>query len=125
MPDAFLLNGQFSVAPLTGALSGAPSAVTPLLEQTVLIRQATATYDLIADAVQTVLLGGMSVNVLAIKTYGGKIRVRLTSADGSAQALPVDSLLVLMAQSVPFTAVDIMRAPGVHTIVNVFLGQSA
>lgn len=61
--------------------------------------------------------------VVVMKATGGKVRARLTSADGSQQSVPVDDLQVVVSQSVPFTAIDLTRVPGVSTSVDVFLGQ--
>jgi hypothetical protein len=81
-------------------------------------------YDLTADAAQVVSFGGCAHgNVLVVKALGGKVRLRITSADGSQQAVPVDSFLVLISLSVPFTAVDITREAGVETFVQTFIGQ--
>jgi hypothetical protein len=65
------------------------------------------------------------VNVLVIKAVGGKVRVRITSADGSSQAVPVDSFLALTTYSVGITAVGVTRTPAVPTTVRFFLGQKA
>lgn len=71
-------------------------------------------------------LGGLSsINTLIVKCVGGKVRVRITSADGSQQAVPVDTFLALISASVQITAVDVTRTPGVQTIVRYFLGQKA
>jgi hypothetical protein len=79
-----------------------------------------------ADAPLSVSFGSgvVSAAVVILKATGGKVRARLTSADGSQQAVPVDDLLVLISQSVPITAIDLTRVPGVLTTVDVFLGQT-
>jgi hypothetical protein len=67
--------------------------------------------------------GVTSAAVVVLKATGGKVRARLTSADGSQQAVPVDDQLLLVSQSVPIIAIDLTRVPGVLTSVDVFLGQ--
>ena len=124
MADTFHLTGTWSTQPFTGTPSGAVSLDTPFDEYMTLIAKAVGTYTLIADAVQAVSFDGLSqVHVVAIKTFGGKVTVRLTSADGTTQSVPVDSFAVLMSYAVPFTAIDVARVAGVSTVVNVFLGQ--
>ena len=59
-----------------------------------------------------------------IKVTGGKVRVRLTSADGATQAVPVDSLLVLVDRATTVSAIDLTRTPSTSTRVQVFLGES-
>lgn len=81
---------------------------------------------LTADAPVVLPLGGLAdANVLIVKAVGGKVTVRITSSDGSQQAVPVDSFLALISASTPMTAVDVARSPGVQTVVKYFLGQKA
>ncbi len=122
------LNGSVTVTPLAssllGPVSGLASVAVPLLESLALAQFSNLSLTLASDAALVVPLGGMTaVNVLIVKPIGAKVRVRVTSADGSTQAVPVDSLLVLLADSVPLTAIDVMRVSGVETAVEVFLGQ--
>ncbi len=85
-----------------------------------------AEYELDDDAVQTVAFGPLdNAHVVLIKTVGGKVRARLTSADGSQQSIPVDSFMVIVSESVPFTALDLTRVAGVTTTVKVLLGEKA
>lgn len=81
---------------------------------------------LASDSPAALPFGGLSeANVLIVKCVGGKVRVRITSADGSQQSVPVDSFLALISASVPMTTVDVTRVPGVQTVVRYFLGQKA
>lgn len=90
-----------------------------------LARVKSCEYLLDTDGALSVELGGLSaVNVLIVRTLGGKVRVRITSADGAQQSIPVDSLLVLVGQAVPVTAIDLTREPATSTQVQVFLGES-
>ena len=91
-----------------------------------LTRKDLDTISLDTDAPLAVNFGsGVTQAAVAIlKATGGKVRARITSADGSQQSIPVDDLLVLISQSVPITGIDLTRVPGVLTTVSVFLGQT-
>lgn len=83
-------------------------------------------FELTDDSPVSVPLAALSrAHAVFVKTVGGKVRVRLTSADGSSQAIPVDSMLLLISESVPFTAIDITRAAGVPVTVRVLLAEAA
>lgn len=82
--------------------------------------------DLTTDAPVSVQFNGMTAALVRVIATGGKVRARLTSADGSAQALPVDPFLQLISRSVPFTALDLTRVTGAPTVrVRVALGAPA
>ena len=79
-----------------------------------------------ADSVQSVDLGGLSnVNFLSVRAVGGKIRVRITSADGTNQSIPVDPILVLRSDSVNITALDLTRLANTETEVYIVLAERA
>jgi len=64
-----------------------------------------------------------AINVLQIRVVGNKVRVRITSTDGSTQAIPVDSFLCIVTDSVDITAVDLTRTAGSETTVYVTICQ--
>jgi hypothetical protein len=39
--------------------------------------------------------------------------------------VPVDGVFIVISRSVPFTAIDLTRVPGVTTTVRAFIGQRA
>lgn len=129
MSDLFQLTGSYFTQPATGAPSADPQVVsTGISESMELALKDLGEYSLAADAPVTVDFGGLTTgaNLVVIKvTSGGKIRVRLTSTDGTLQAIPVDSLLWIISESVAITAADLTRTAGVPTTVKVFLGQAA
>lgn len=126
MSETFTLSGSAGSKPVVGAPSGQGNLSIPLDEGVSLLRSLKSEYRLSADAVQAVGLGPLTnVHVLIVRANGGKVRVRVTSADGVTQAIPVDPLLVLIANDVPITAVDLTRVANIETDVSIFLGERA
>lgn len=124
MADIFQLGGSYTTAPANGAPSADPSLNAPIDESMTLIRKHQDTIDLTVDSPVTVQFGGViNAHVLIVKTVGGKARVRITSADGSTQSIPVDSFYASISNTVPITAVDLTRVPSQLTTVKVFLGE--
>lgn len=122
--DVFELTGSYSATPASGSDPEETADVIKALAESLLLKgKLVARYALASDSVQTVSLGGLTnVHVLILKT-SGKVRTRLTSTDGSSQAIPVDSFLALVTESVAITAIDLTRVTGVDTVVQVFLGE--
>ena len=124
MSSIFRLNGSYTTTPQTGNPSGQPSVNAHIDEMDGLVRQAISTIQLTVDTAVSVDLCGLTqVNVLILKTVGGKVRVDLTSADGANQSVPVDSFFVLRTQTVPITAITLTRVAGTLTTVSTFLGE--
>lgn len=125
MSDKFMISGSWETTPQSGSLlaSGAPSLLAPIKETLTLSQKNYDDYTLDADAVQAVAFGGVeNANVVQI-SCDRKIKVRLTSADGATQTIPVDGHLSLISRTVPFTAIDLQRVAGQETRVKVFIGQ--
>jgi hypothetical protein len=126
MSKVFALTGAYSATPASGSPSADPIVTAALDERQMLATLQYSQLTLNADTPVVLPLGGLtSANVVIVKCVGGKIRVRITSADGSQQAVPVDTFLALISASVPMTAVDVTRTPGVQTVIRYFLGQKA
>jgi len=125
MAHTFRVHGEMTAKPSSGSPSGCVSFSAPIDESISLSKEpATAEYDLTADAPQAVAFGALSqANVIMIKTVGGKVAATLTSADGAAQVIPVDSFALIMSTTVPYTALSITRAAGVATTVKILLGE--
>lgn len=125
MSDVFSLDGSYQTQPTSGSLSGNPEVDALLSERVTLKNKLLGYYELLADAPVTVSLGGLAaVNVIVIKTTGGKVKATFTSADGATQALPVDPLLVLLDRSVDITVITLTRVAATNTYVHVFLGEA-
>lgn len=127
MYDIFRLQGTYSSEPSSASCGSTAATVYGLLSEVVgLTNKSVWASTLAADAPAAVNLGGLSnVHVLVLRAVGGKVRVRLTSTDGSQQSVPVDGLLVVVSLSVPITAIDVTRVAGVETQVDVFMGERA
>lgn len=128
MANTFRLTGSYVTVPIPGPLSAAPALDAPICETVQLQAMGILEYLLDSDSPVSVPIastGVDNVNVLIVKSVGGKVRVRITSADGATQAIPVDSLLILTDYSVPITAIDLTRAAGVQVSVRLFLGEKA
>lgn len=106
--------------------SGASSVEIPFGEDVSLKRKLVTEMTLLADAPAAVNFGALAnAHVIYIRATGGKVKARITSADGATQAVPVDPHFSLVSLLVPVTAVDLTRQAGVSTSVSVFLGERA
>lgn len=121
------------VARLQGSLTSTPTylpngqarVTIPLDESLSCANSLSTTANLTTDDPYTLSLGPLAnVNVLMIRATGGKIRVRVTSSDGSQQSIPTDFLL-LYTRTVSITAVDLTRTAGTSTVVSVYMGDKA
>jgi len=125
MADQFVLSGSYTVTPLS-LTSLDPSLATPIDEPLALKSKQPSDITLSVDTPVAVPFGTLvNAHVVILKALGGKVKARLTSADGTTQAIPFDSFLILMSQTVPITAIDLTRVPATATIVKVFLGEKA
>lgn len=87
-------------------------------------RKQVGSFQLTSDAVAPVAFGAVTnARVVVVKSIGGPMVARLTSAAGVTQSVPIDSLLILFCASAPITAIDLARSPGVQTEVRVYLGE--
>lgn len=126
MPDAFKLTGSYEATPLSNPLSFAPSVVAPINESKQVKAKEVGEVLLSTDSPVAVAFGGVvNANIIILKAIGGKVRARLTSTDGSTQAVPFDTYLILMSDSVAVTAIDLTRVAGTETTVRVFLAEKA
>lgn len=127
--DAFTLDIT-AVAQTAG--SAAEATASKLIEASVrdaFDRSSCSELELTSDSPVSIPFAGLDVvTFVAIKPVGGvKVRVRLTSADGSQQAIPVGRALALDCVTVPFTAIDVTRIAGYPAPVRVqyLIGKNA
>lgn len=126
MADIFKLLGSWETTPLTAPLSFAQVLTTPINESRVLAKKQSYEVDLTVDSAVAVTYGGVTnAHLVILKAVGGKVRARLTSADGAIQAVPFDTYFFLFSESVPITAIDLTRTAGTVTTVRVFLGEKS
>lgn len=125
MADRFTLSGGYATEPLGGEPSFAALVNAIIDESVILDKQVVDTVRLLVDTPVVLNFGGVTnANIVILKSTGGvKVKARLTSADGTAQAVPFDTFLILMSMDTPITAIDFTRLAGVETDVRVFLGQ--
>jgi hypothetical protein len=120
------LQGSVSVGNQQGMVSGQPTILTSINERMTATSDLAAKYTLSSDTAQTVDLGGLAnINFLSVRAVGGKIRVRITSSDGTNQSIPVDPILVLRSDSVNITALDLTRLANTETEVYIVLAERA
>lgn len=118
--------GSDVLAPIVGNPSGHPSILVSKDETMALSRVLSTNISLTSDSVQSVGLGTLSeVNYLSVRADGAKVRLRLTSSDGTTQAIPVDPSFDLRTDSVGITAIDVTRLSGFDCEVFIVLGQKA
>lgn len=128
MSDLFKIVGSWGTTPQSGSLlnSGAASELAPVNEAVLLsLKNGQNDYTLIVDTPVDVEFGGVAEANVVVIFCNRKIRVRLTSADGSLQSIPVDDMLMLISRTVPFTAIDMTRVLAQETQVKVFVGQKS
>lgn len=125
MADTFRLRGEYSALTAVRELGvPAPPEVLALLDEGMYLSdKLVGAYTLASDSPVSVGFSSLSAAHVVILRATSKVRVRLTSSDGSSQALPADPLLVLISSSAPVTALDLTRLTGVSTEVTIFLGE--
>jgi hypothetical protein len=124
MAQQLTIEGALVIKEAVGDYQGQSQVTNTIAEKMSILQYQNTVYVLSADSAQTVALGALSaVNVLQIRVVGNKVRVRITSSDGTSQAIPVDSFLCIVTDSVSITAVDLTRTAGSETTVYVTICQ--
>ena len=124
MSGVLSVTGELVVGP-THHPTEESADVAILLEEVVGVRASIVDeYLLSDDNWRAVGLGSLTgAHVVFLKAVGAKAVARLTSAEGSQQLVPVDTVALLISESVPFTAIDVQRTTGIETIVKIFLAE--
>ena len=116
--------GSASLKPPVGTPSGQPTTLVSYDEKVSLDKCLTGNLTLSTDNATSISLGSLTgVNWLSIRALGAKVRVRITSSDGTSQAIPVDPTLILRSDSVDITAIDVTRTASIETEVFYVFGQ--
>lgn len=106
--------------------SGDPLITAPVDERQTLGLELAGQLLLLDDSETPLPFGGLSeASVVVLKAVGSAIKVRLTSTAGSEQVVPLDSFMVLMNASDPFTAITVQNQTLAPVTVKFFLGQRA
>ena len=118
--------GSDVIAPPVGNPSGQPSTLVSTDETLALRNYLNTVVYLTVDTAVAVSLGPLTgVNYLSIRSGDSKVRVRLTSADGTTQAVPVYPSFSLRSDTVDITAIDLTRTAGIDSEVFIVMGQKA
>ena len=127
MADRFTLQGSYTVAPSGEVESLDPEVAASIDEEAALQSKESLSLHLTSDSAVAVPFGTVTAaHVLIVKVLNGcKVKVRVSSADGATQSIPVNGVLILMSAVVPITAVDLTRVASTDTMVRVFLGEAA
>lgn len=126
LAETLVLNGQLSVTP-SPACGCDPSLATiiQLAESMSIAAKLATAFVVPSDAAFPIDLTTVpAVNVLFISVTA-KVMLTITTADGTAQTIPVDPLMILFTSSVPITALSITRVSGTDTTVSLVLGDEA
>jgi hypothetical protein len=127
--DIFTLSGNYSTQPASGAPSADPQVVSTAITETVELAQKLLNeYTLTTDSPVVVDISNFpaGINVMLVKVTGGKVKIGVTTTDGSLQAIPCDDFLQWICATVPITAIQLTRATGVDGInVKIFVGAAA
>jgi len=125
MADSFKLLGGYTVTPLGSALSFAPIFEAVIDEPKTIKSKQVSEQILITDAPASIAFGGVVNAHIVVLKATGKVKALITSADGTAQAVPFDTYLILMNDSVPLTAITLTRVTTIETTVRIFLAEKA
>ena len=116
--------GSVTLKPPVGFPSGQPTTLVSYDEKVSLDKNLSGNITLSTDNATSISLGALTgVNWLSIRALGAKVRVRITSSDGTTQAVPVDPTLILRCDSVDITAIDVTRTTSIETEVFYVFGQ--
>lgn len=126
MADTFSLLGSYDTKPLGDPLSFAPFIEAQISESVTLQKKLVREQRLTVDSAVAVSFDTITnAHIIILKAVGGKVRARITSADGAIQAIPFDTYLIIMSEQVPITALDLTRVTGIDTTVRIFIGEKA
>jgi hypothetical protein len=121
------LNGSYTLTPPSYPPSASQTIGSPICETSYVQRWSPGQVDLLTDGPTAIPLpvGATNINFLYMKVQGGSpVDLILTSADGSQQIVPVDSLSILYFNNRPVTAVAVTRTPGVEANLTYLIAQN-
>lgn len=128
MPQATLqLSGSYTLTPPNYPPSAQQTIGSPIQETNYVQRWAAVDMDLTSDAATSIPLpaGASQIHFLYVKVQGGSpIDLQITSADGTSQVVPVDSLAILYFNNRPVTDIKAVRTAGVLTTLTYLIAQN-
>lgn len=121
------INGSITTSPRPSVpVSAASYLAQPISETAKLKAKAADVLNLATDAETPLPFGGVvNANFVYICAVGGKVKAKITSADGAEQTVPIDPLHMTISSSTPITAISLTREAGQDTSVNYILGEFA
>lgn len=122
--ETLTISGSYSSVPPSFPPSAAQETSSPINEVSYLQHKSADTLSLTVDGPVAIPFAGLTVCNVIIISCTGKVRVRITSADGAQQAIPVDGFLIWKSGSVPVTAIDLTRVTGIETDVTYYIGEN-
>lgn len=124
MADILNVQGAFTLSANTGLTRGSPTVLAQFAEQVAMLRKCETEYTLESDSAQSIPLNGLTgANFLYI-FCDAAVTLRITTADGATQAVPVFPLaMLLLPAAKPITAVTVQRVPGTVTVVKLVMAQ--
>ncbi len=126
LTETLLLNGQLSInpSPACGCDPDLGTLVQLAYSMSIAAKLSTA-FVVPSDAPVVIDLTTLpEVNALYIDA-DEKVKLTITTADGTAQVIPVDPLMIWFSESVPITALSITRVASTDTTVRLILGDKA
>lgn len=122
--DTFFFKGEITVSPAPEYLASFGQTIRlSIAEEIPVTRRISTMVNLVNDSVYNLDTSEVSSAKVLVLKADSKVSVTVTSADGTAQVLPVDTFLVLTCASTPITALSFQRVPGVINLVRVILAS--
>ena len=129
IPATLTITGTIQDSPSVGNPPGIPAPPIPLSQTFQLVSSGTTiNFDLTSDSPQAVNLAQFAngVTVIFCETSGGYVDLTLTSADGTAQVIPVGPMAIICStMGKPYTAISITRQAGTEVFAQLYLAYGS
>ena len=125
MADTFTVSGDWASVAASGTPNGYPAFTAPLSVRKTLESKLFQSVELASDPAVAVTFGTLTEAHVLIVVSTAKLKITVTSTDGTAQSFPCENTFMLINDSVPITALTIQRFAGQDTTANIFIGQQA
>lgn len=124
MPETLSLVGQLSINPSPASAADPDLSTVVMLQEALSITaKQSMTFVVPGDAAFSIdLTATPNVNMIYIDA-SSKVMLTITTADGAAQVIPVDPMMLWFSATVPITALSITRVTGTDTTVRLILGD--